>query len=272
MQYTPAQAAIVLKEINSLLAKGLPDDQTIHQLWAHLATRRAHALALVLQNNFGDTVQSGPFAGMRLVPAVMQGGFAPYLLGCYETELHPAFERLIASRVPRILNIGCSHGYYAVGLARRMPHVTVLAFDIDPVARDHCAAMAKLNNVQDRVIISGEFRGEDFSAYTDKPTFLLMDIEGAEKTLLDPQRYTALGAMPIVVELHDLYDPTISALIIDRFSATHEIVIVRNQAQLANIQFRDNAGAFADPFDCLILTWEMRDGPTPWAVMWPKTQ
>jgi hypothetical protein len=44
----------------------------------------------------------------------------------------PAPNEVIAKNYTRILNIGCSVGYYAVGLTLRMPHVIVEAFDIDP--------------------------------------------------------------------------------------------------------------------------------------------
>jgi hypothetical protein len=130
--------------------------------------------------------------------------------------------------------------------------------------------MAVLNRVQDRVTINGEFRGEDFASYVDQSTLVLMDIEGAEKGLLDPTLYPALQKMPIIVELHDVFDPTLSTLIQSRFAATHTRQIIPNKPLLADIRFGDNKEAYVDPFDRLILTHELRDGPTPWAVMWPK--
>jgi hypothetical protein len=41
--------------------------------------------------------------------------------GCYEHELHGEIEQLVTRGFDAVLNIGCGEGYYAIGLARRMP-------------------------------------------------------------------------------------------------------------------------------------------------------
>ena len=58
-------------------------------------------------------------------------------------------KKLLPTDYARILNIGCSVGYYAVGLAVRMPHVIVEAFDIDAEARRKCLDMAQANGVEE---------------------------------------------------------------------------------------------------------------------------
>ncbi len=126
--------------------------------------------------------------------------------------------------------------------------------------------MAALNKVSERVTVSGLFRGDDFAKYADMKTFVLMDIEGGETALLNPVAFPVLKKMDILVELHDIIDTTISKTVMDRFAATHDITFVANKP--AMFDFTRFAGTnYVDPFDSLIMAWENRDGPTPWAVM-----
>ena len=73
------------------------------------------------------------------------------LLGSYETELHEIVERVVAAGFDRVIDVGSGDGYYAVGLARRLPASTVEAYDPDPVARRRCRALAEVNGVLDRI-------------------------------------------------------------------------------------------------------------------------
>ena len=102
------------------------------------------------------TVRHGPFAGMRY-PAAESVGSAlfPKLLGSYEQELHPWVERLCHNHYTEVVDVGCAEGYYAVGLALRLPGARVYAFDVSPHAMRRCADMARLNGVLDRVTIGG---------------------------------------------------------------------------------------------------------------------
>ncbi|MDP9128203.1 MAG: hypothetical protein M3N08_08100 [Pseudomonadota bacterium] len=267
MHYTPDLATHVLAETDLVLKRTEPDIIKVDLLWNTLAFFRANVLAILLRNTIGPKVYSGPFKGMSLTPAVMVKTFGPVLTGCYEHELHETFEKIIPQPYARILNIGCAFGYYSTGLALRMPGIPIEAFDISVDEQKRCHDMAVLNGVQDRIKVGGEFRGEDFAAYADQKTLLLVDIEGAETTLLDPERYPALKQMDVIVELHDLFDATISKTITARFAPTHDIEIIRNRSTLFDFTAITGEASYTDPFDGLIITWERRDGPTPWAVM-----
>lgn len=98
----------------------------------------------------------------------------------------PFIEQAIQANYPSILNIGCAEGYYAVGMARRMPATQVRAFDLNPKAQETCRALAEKNHVVDRIQIGALFKPEDFatSTYTGQKVLVLSDIEGAEKDLL----------------------------------------------------------------------------------------
>ncbi len=270
MRYNSENAATVLQLVEGGLKETGSAEDRLHQLWLTLLFSRARALLNGVRLACGDQVLGGVFKGMALTGDALELYRTPVLLGCYEHELHPVVEKLIAGNYTRILNIGCSVGYYAVGLALRMPQVTVEAFDISPEAQKKCAELARLNGVQERVHISGLFKGEDFASYVDGKTLVVMDIEGGEKDLLDPVRYPALRKMDVLVELHDLIDPAISQTVIDRFAPSHSMEFIRNRNLLPDASAFLPEGQYLDPFDHLLLGWECRDGETPWGVFVAK--
>lgn len=49
----------------------------------------------------------------------------PNLVGSYESELHLQIEQLILERPQVVIDVGCAEGYYAVGLAQRLPDATI---------------------------------------------------------------------------------------------------------------------------------------------------
>lgn len=75
------------------------------------------AFASALRRAAGGRAFGGPFRGMALGPVY----YPPTLLGTYERELHPWLERIFASPFAHVIDIGGGTGYYACGLALRMP-------------------------------------------------------------------------------------------------------------------------------------------------------
>src|SRR5215218_9023943 len=105
--------------------------------------------------SYGLTVRRGPFSGLRYPPADVANvtTLVPKLMGSYERELHVPMERLLEPRPSIVVNAGCADGYYAVGLARRLPEATVHAFDLEPRWRWICGRLARVNGVSERVVI-----------------------------------------------------------------------------------------------------------------------
>jgi len=89
----------------------------------------------------GLSVSGGPFAGLTY-PDRAALSLAPKLLGLYERELHPAIEAAIHAEPEVIVNVGAADGYYAVGLKRRCPDATVIAFEADARQRELCRRVA----------------------------------------------------------------------------------------------------------------------------------
>jgi len=83
-----------------------------------------------IREKTNSVVQSGPFAGMRLIEGASwgDGDIAPKLLGVYEQELHGVFAKAAQRRYGAIVDVGSAEGFYAVGLARMFPGIKVYAF------------------------------------------------------------------------------------------------------------------------------------------------
>jgi hypothetical protein len=222
-----------------------------------------------LVSRFGDAVQNGPFAGMTYMPDAAGSMLLPKLIGCYEDELHGVISE-IAARQPRlIINIGCGEGYYAVGFARLLPQVRVLAFDTDPQAQNLCRKLADLNDVRDRVDVKGECSPallEEITAHSPG-CVVFCDIEGGEGHLLDPAQAPSLRNSIVVVELHECFEPGIAHRVAQRFAQSHHIRAIGHEPRDARRY--PSLQSFVE-FDRAIAMCEFRPGPTPWGVMVPK--
>jgi SAM-dependent methyltransferase len=205
-------------------------DRTLPARRANRAATKVHeeairvAAALIERN--GPIVQGGPFAGMRLPAETSWGFLPPLLVGSYEEELHPIIEELIATAPTRIIDVGCAEGYYAVGLARRLPQADAYAFDIDPRAQLLAGETAKANAVDERVHIGGRCTAERLNELITTETFVIVDCEGCETELLRPDRAPSLRRASVLVELHDFIDPRTSSVVLRRFRETHSIDLI----------------------------------------------
>ncbi len=192
--------------------------------------RRAE-LSARLAADCGNRVQHGPFAGLVLPsedswPA---GDRAAKLVGLYEAELHPALRQARERSPETVVNVGCAEGYYAIGLARMLPNARVIAFDISAKARELCAAAATDNGVGDRVTVRGEATCEALSEVLGPGSLRLvvMDCEGCEGALLDPERLPQLSQCDIIVETHDCNVPHVTETLLQRFRDTHVIEVIQ---------------------------------------------
>lgn len=243
----------------SLADKGL----AITQLGLHY---RAREIYRQLTAQYGAVVQSGPFKGMQLGPhgEHMSACLARWL-GIYESALHATIAK--ASAHDTLINIGAGEGYYAIGLARALPGIRVIAADINPDMQRSCAALCALNGVTDRVSIQGEMTPQTLAAAIKGKTLIICDIEGAEEVLLSPAACPALLQTDIIVELHDVYKPGLSDKLAAEYAATHDVQIIEPSA----------APAIDMPFvrtmpelEHFLLSYEGRAGYTPWGIFTRK--
>jgi SAM-dependent methyltransferase len=216
----------------------------------------------------GVIVRRGPFAGMMYWPVgrpgYWAGGTAGSLLGLYELELHGILADIIERGYDRVIDIGCAEGYYAIGLALRIPKARVFAFDIDATARELCKASAFVNNVTNRVIVGGECTLETLRELTSTRCLIVSDCEGSELELLRPDLVPSLAKCDILVELHDVFRPGLSEALLPRFANTHQIDIVHTRQ-------RDPDAfpqlSFLTREERQIVLDEKRPAPMTWAMM-----
>lgn len=243
------------------IIEGEPSVERLTAALRHLAKWRSHLLDQTVETRSGSTVLSGPFKGMAYGVRASEGARAARMLGVYEASLAPIIETIIARAYPVVMDVGAAEGYYAVGLARRMPDARVLARDSDPRARALCAALAQANGVASRVEIGPEVTHADFDLCLRQPTVVICDIEGAEADLLDPVAASGLLQADILVEVHEGMRPGLLATLEARFTPSHKVT--RIGRRLEDAALPDWAERLSD-LDRLLLLWEWRASPTPW--------
>lgn len=257
---------LITKSVQEILA-GPPDPATLTLALRQLAKWRSLVIANTVLAREGTVLTHGPFAGMNYAVEASEGAFTARRLGCYEASLAPVIETIIARKYSLIIDIGSAEGYYAVGLARRMPTAQVMARDANPKAQTLCAALARANDVATRVQIGGLIGGADLDICAAQPTAIICDIEGAEGELLNPATAPGLLDADILVEVHESMRPGLLALLTARFSATH--TITRIDRKLDDSALPAWMEELSD-MDRLLALWEWRAGPTPWLWMQVK--
>ena len=203
----------------------LPEEVRVPARW--LVAPRWHAACSLVRRRTAGTVFSGPFSDMRIkLSPVSQRYLLGYLLGTQELELHPVIEAAIARQYGTVINIGAGDGYYTVGLARRMPAAHVIGFEGLEAHHALIRLTAKLNGVSDRVSLRGFCTCPELQRALleggPRP-FVLCDIEGGEKELLDNDKIPELNTADILVETHDGLMQGCRELMIQRFCETHDI-------------------------------------------------
>jgi hypothetical protein len=183
--------------------------------------------AFVVRHAAGQRAVAGPFRGMRIeLSPLSSRHLLGYILGSQELELREVIGDIVAHGYRTIVNVGAADGYYAVGLAIRSPEARVEAFEALPELHPLIARTAAVNGVSDRIAISGTCTAPFLHARLDAaegPTLVLMDIEGGEVDLLDPEAIPALARADILVETHDAFVADATATLIRRFRDTHDI-------------------------------------------------
>jgi hypothetical protein len=216
--------------LRSLLGEGV---------WAvvqQLSPTPRHRLMRLVQRETQLTVRSGPFSGIRYLHDAASGGYVPKLLGIYERELHGVINAIPSFGIRRVINIGASDGYYAVGLAQRLPDARVIAFEMEPRGQQFIRRIAQQNGTGERVTVRGRCELRDLQEAVEHPerTLVICDVEGFEDVLLDPEEAPALQGAWILVELHDGKNSGVSERLRQRFVATHFIETIWQQKRTAS--------------------------------------
>jgi len=174
-----------------------------------------------------DVVYAGPFRGMKYIGRAYCSALLPKILGVYEIELHHEVEDACGLAIDRIIDIGSAEGYYAAGFALRRPDVPVVAFELDPIARQLANELYVLNGLDGRIVTRGKCRPDDLAELTRHGVVLVIcDCEGDEIGLLDPGRVPGLTRSYVLVETHEFVVAGVTDQLRQRFAATHDIEVI----------------------------------------------
>lgn len=176
-------------------------------------------------------VASGPFKGLFYPELKAIGSsIAPKLLGTYEMELWEIIEDICNTNYSTLIDIGCAEGYYACGFAMRIPKINVYAYDTNPDARELCKTMGNENGLADRIKIEEIFTMRTIERIPlQNQGIIVCDCEGAEEYIFynDGNNWSNLiDNYDLLMEIHDVFRPGISAYIYDLFSESHIIQII----------------------------------------------
>jgi hypothetical protein len=238
-----------------------------------MALPRWHLAAAWVRYGSGNTVLSGPFAGTKLYLSPLSGRhLLGYLLGTQEIELRGAVEQIVTRSYATIINIGAADGYYALGLARRLPQACVLAFEANSSHHKKLNASARANGVAERIFVRGFCNGDDLRAAlatVRKPALVICDIEGGEVDLLHPESIGALRSIDLLVETHDQYVADCTEILTSRFAPTHAVQQFSGRPRVASdfpsAAFPRLARVF--PETAIELMNERRKEPQQWLML-----
>jgi hypothetical protein len=177
-----------------------------------------------------ECLLAGPFAGMRYLSRATGSAYLPKIVGTYELEIMPALNDAMARDPDVIVDVGSAEGYYAVGLALRLPGTRIIAYDIHKPARYLLRALARKNQVLDRIEIRRACTPaalEADLAGASRP-LVIFDCEGYEDDLLKPPPGSNLARARVLVELHEMFRPGVGGRLRERFAPTHEITEMRS--------------------------------------------
>jgi precorrin-6B methylase 2 len=215
------------------------------------------------------SILGGPFRSMKYISEAQGSVLVPKLLGIYEKELQPVINNLTGKSFDSIYVIGAGEGYYAVGMALKLPKARIFAYEANESAHRLIREVAGKNGVAGRVSILGLCSEDDMRAIpTD--SLVIMDVEGAEEHLLNPEKFSGLLKSTILFEAHQTPEET-QTLILEKFNQTHSIFRIDSEDRvwkdIRSLPFpllfyiRRNIGFWLD---------EMRGCSMQWYLLTPK--
>jgi hypothetical protein len=179
-----------------------------------------------------ETVQQGPFAGMRLSHESSFTSIRPLLLGTYEMELWPYIQQAIGISDGAIV-VGAAEGYYAVGLAKLLGCKKVIAFEMDPNGRRVLQKNAEKNQVEQQLEIYGKCDAPALRTAIKRFSrpFIIIDVEGAEAEILTGQASSTFDHVIFLIEIHDFVDKSLGEIICAQFRETHTATEIWQQTR-----------------------------------------
>ena len=129
---------------------------TINRIWAYGRYRLKFFTNITLPQAtlaflLPKRILAGPFTGMRYRAQSTGSVLLPKLIGSYESELWPVFEKVRQGVYDVFVDVGAAEGYYAVGVSKYIfqNHVATIAFEATKKGQKQISKLARLNHVHD---------------------------------------------------------------------------------------------------------------------------
>ena len=231
----------------------------------------------LVQKRTGRSIIGGPFRGLKYIDQSIGSAYIPKLLGTYERELQPTLRKVVSSSPDTILDIGAAEGYYAVGLAT-ICKARIVAFECVEAGRKLMHQFARQNDSPRNLQVEGLCTPEALRITLNDAgrAVILMDVEGAEDSLLDPRLIPRLKATQIIVEMHDFIVPGVTDRIIARFAQSHIIERIDQEPRSAqDLPFTNSFPDVLKLFPKRYLDWavsEHRPVKMHWLHLTPRMQ
>lgn len=176
---------------------------------AYAIEKKRNIISRDLSRLYNNTVQHGIFKGLKFPRGVWWGetSRAAMLLGIYEAEILEALMQLPEDR-DVFVNLGAADGYYSVGLLHAGRVNVSYAFEMSEKGRTIISENAAINKCSHGLHIFGK---ADLGFYKLIPksdldrAVMLIDIEGAEFSILNEETLKELKNTIIIIELHDWF-------------------------------------------------------------------
>lgn len=185
-------------------------------------------LCLELLRLTGGKVFSGPFAGMDIPEGSHLRSQPNAIIGTYEQEIHDIINETVCNPPTCVVDIGAAGGFYVAGLARLIPDITVIAFEMNEMLWPEIERIASANSIhRNRIQIHGCCTADALANTVPDGALVICDCEGAERDILDPSLVPTLATCTILCELHDFLIPeaNLTATLVARFRKSHTIEI-----------------------------------------------
>lgn len=225
----------------------------------------------IIEFNNNLVVRGGIFTGLHYPYLKSFGSMIyPKLIGCYEDELHSVFNKLLEKKITQIVDIGCAEGYYAVGMAYKLPNAKIIAFDIDEKALEMAAHLAEINNVKNQILFEREANRESLVKLNImEPTLIICDCEGYEIELFNEAVIAALQDAYLLIETHDFINPVISEELNLRLSSTHQVQVIptKTKTNYKKYTFFQSLNSFEKEY----YSNEYRPAKMTWLYCVPKS-
>lgn len=179
---------------------------------------------------FNERVYFGPFSGLKIPEELYNILSLSEIMGFYESCLHPVFSDLLNKNVKNVILVGGNNGYYSAGISYLFNPSNFFIYEMNKNMHILIESWYKKNNLK-LPQIRGEANVSNFINFQEKIDLLLIDCEGAEKFLLNPDHFIWQKNSNIILELHPFYVENLISLITERFSKTHYIELIYDDFQ-----------------------------------------